>query len=53
MLDGKYDESMPDWYENEEFHASHRSNLLRKNKEYYSQFGWKEKDNLSYVWIRR
>lgn len=29
---------------------SHRSNLLRKNREYYSQFGWSEPDNLEYVW---
>lgn len=41
----------PKWLGNEKFHASHRSNLLRKDKEYYSQFGWKEKDNLPYVWI--
>ncbi len=42
----------PSWMGNKEFHSSHRSNLLRKNKEHYSQFGWKEKDNLSYVWIK-
>lgn len=40
----------PAWFEREEFFASHRSNLLRKNKEYYSQFGWNEEDNLPYVW---
>lgn len=40
----------PKWFEREEFFVSHRSNLLRKNKEYYSQFGWSEEDNLSYVW---
>lgn len=40
----------PSWYFDEKFHASHRSNLLRKNKEYYSQFGWTEPDNLEYVW---
>ena len=41
----------PFWLGNKKFHASHRSNLLRKDKKYYSQFGWKEKDNLPYVWV--
>jgi len=41
---------IPYWLGNEKFHASHRSNLLRKNKEYYSKFGWKEQDNLPYYW---
>jgi hypothetical protein len=40
----------PPWFGNKKFHASHRSNLLRKDKEFYSKFGWKEKDNLDYVW---
>jgi len=42
----------PDWLGNEKFHSAMRSNLLRKDKKHYSQFGWKEKDNLPYVWIR-
>ena len=48
----KYDKEMlyPKWLGNEKLHASHRSNLLRKNKEYYSKFNWKEPDNLEYVW---
>lgn len=41
---------VPFWFGNPEFHASHRSNLLRKNKKYYSQFNWKEHPNLDYVW---
>ena len=40
----------PPWLGNSEFHASHRSNLLRKNLEYYSKFGWTEPDNLPYIW---
>ena len=40
----------PKWVGNERFHASHRSNLLRKDKEWYSQFGWNEPDDLPYVW---
>lgn len=34
----------------EGFHASHRSNLLRKNADHYGQFGWRESDDLPYVW---
>jgi hypothetical protein len=41
---------MPKWFGNKKFHASHRSNLLRKDKKYYSKFKWKEKENMPYVW---
>lgn len=41
---------LPSWFGDENFHASHRSNLLRKNFEYYSQFGWNETPELEYVW---
>jgi len=41
---------LPSWFGSLEFHAAHRSNLLRKNPGWYSQFGWSEPDNLSYVW---
>lgn len=41
---------LPDWLGNEAFHASHRSNLLRKSPEYYSRFGWTEPTDLEYVW---
>lgn len=40
----------PSWLGNEEFHASHRSNLLRKDPEHYSRFGWEEGPGLPYVW---
>jgi hypothetical protein len=40
----------PRWLGDEVFHAAHRSNLLRKNPEYYSQFDWLESDNHEYVW---
>lgn len=46
---GSSDECPP-WLGNEEFHASHRSNLLRKDPDHYGQFGWIEPDNLEYVW---
>lgn len=40
------------WYEDtaEALFASHRSNLLRKNPDWYKQFGWKEPTTLEYVW---
>ena len=41
---------MPPWFGDSEFHASHRSNLIRKDAEFYSQFNWKEPDDLPYVW---
>lgn len=41
---------MPHWLGNKKFHASMRSNLLRKDYEYYNQFKWQEKDNLLYYW---
>lgn len=34
----------------EEFCSAHRSNLLRKDYEYYKQFGWSEPNDLSYIW---
>lgn len=40
----------PKWLGNEDFHASHRSNLLRKNFEFYSKYKWKEKGDLPYIW---
>lgn len=41
---------LPHWLGDEEFHASHRSNLLRKDYEFYSRYDWTEPDNLPYVW---
>ena len=42
--------TIPDWLGNEFFHASHRSNLLRKDFNYYSQYGWQEQNDLPYIW---
>jgi len=41
---------MPSWISDPAFHASHRSNLLRKDPKWYSQFGWSESPDLPYVW---
>ena len=43
--------TFPYWLGNKEFHSSHRANLLRKDYEYYSQFGWTENPNNPYVWL--
>jgi len=40
----------PPWLGDPVFHASHRSNLLRKAPEWYGQFGWTEPNDLSYIW---
>lgn len=40
----------PKWFGNDELHASHRSNLLRKFPEFYGLLGWKETNNLPYYW---
>ena len=45
-----HDIEMPDWLGNDDIHASHRSNLLRKDPVYYGQFKWREPDDLPYVW---
>lgn len=40
----------PPFVGDERFHASHRSNLLRKDPEYYGRFGWSEPAGMPYVW---
>lgn len=40
---------MPPWFGDDRFHKSHRSNLLRKDFNYYSQY-FDEPDNLEYFW---
>jgi len=42
--------TLPPWLGNYYFHASHQSNLLRKNPEWYGQYGWGVDPNLPYVW---
>lgn len=41
---------IPAWVGNKNFHASHRSNLLRKDKQFYSKYNWVETDDLPYIW---
>lgn len=41
---------LPKWIGNNEFHNSHKSNLLRKNEKYYLNFKNKVSNNLPYIW---
>lgn len=42
----------PPWFGDYDFHASHRSNLLRKNPDFYGRWvlGWTEHPNMEYIW---
>jgi hypothetical protein len=40
----------PPWLGDSDFHAAHRSNLLRKDPVHYGQFGWTEPNDLPYIW---
>lgn len=42
--------SIPSWVGDAAFHASHRSNLLRKDPTFYGRHGWSEGPDLPYVW---
>lgn len=44
------DTGAPSWIGDPAFHASHRSNLLRKDPVWYGQFGWTEPHDLPYIW---
>lgn len=46
----KGDYAQPAWLGNAEYHASHRSNLLRKDAAYYGRYGWHEAADMPYVW---
>jgi hypothetical protein len=43
-------QDQPPWLGNPDFHASHRSNLLRKDPIHYGQEGWTEPNDLPYIW---
>jgi hypothetical protein len=50
VAESSHDEQpLPWWFGLDEMHRSHRSNLLRKNPEWYAQF-WDEVDSLPYYW---
>ena len=41
---------MPAWLGNTRFHDSHKSNLLKKDYEFYKQFNWNITDSIPYYW---
>lgn len=41
---------VPYWFGDDMFHATHRSNLLRKHPDHYRAFGWTEPPDLPYFW---
>lgn len=41
---------LPWWLGDDAFHASHRSNLLRKDEKFYRRLGWSEPTNLPYIY---
>lgn len=47
---GPYGMPAPFWCDDERVFSSHRSNLLRKDPEWYGQFGWTESDDIEYFW---
>ena len=49
-VEGKHFESIPWFIGCEPFHESHRSNLLRKAPEYYSEFFSDTPSDLPYIW---
>jgi hypothetical protein len=46
------DESVtyPDWWGDKKFHDSHKSNLLKKDFDFYSQYRWSVDPTNPYVW---
>ena len=47
--DGRND-APPPWLGDELLHASHRSNLLRKDPEFYGRYNWTEPPDIPYLW---
>ena len=41
----------PNWWGNEKFHDSHKSNLLKKYTEFYSKYDWKVSSENPYIWM--
>lgn len=41
---------LPFWLGDANLHASHRSNLLRKDPNFYGRYGWTDPPDLPYVW---
>jgi len=53
FLSSRDHHKLPDWWGDERFHSSHRSNLLRKDPLWYGQFGWTDDPAAEYWWPSR
>lgn len=50
LVAGIDDPTLPAWLGDEDFHRSHKSNLLRKDPVWYGRFGWDVPHDLPYIW---
>ena len=50
LMFGLPDTGPPAWIGDQAVHDSHKSALMRKNPEWYGQFGWAVPHDLEYVW---
>lgn len=41
---------LPPWLHDERIHLTHRSNLLRKDEKFYSQYNWNLPSTMEYYW---
>ena len=41
---------LPPWLDDTRIHISHRSNLLRKDLQFYSQYNWGVSSDMEYYW---
>ena len=42
---------LPKWFGDSKFHDSHKSNLLKKDPLFYSQYNWNVNPENPYVWV--
>lgn len=49
-MENAQDCEMPEWLGDDDFHQSHRSNLVRKLPDHYRQFFPEVADDLPYIW---
>jgi hypothetical protein len=40
----------PPWLGDTNFHNSHKSNLLKKDYDFYKKYNWNVPTNLAYIW---
>jgi hypothetical protein len=50
LASGLPDTGSPAWLGDDRLHSSHRANLIRKNADWYGQFGWTDDPSAPYWW---